>query len=326
MVRVERLRGNPIISPGLHPSIGANIQGPSLIKVPDWVPDRLGRYYLYFADHKGTYIRLAYADAVQGPWRVHPPGSLQLRDSLFPVDPPEPTPGVEANFRDGGSIGGKRSHSAHVEASTPHIASPDVHVSEEDRSIVMYFHGLEGYGKQSTRVATSSDGINFTARPEILGRTYFRVFRYGEFFYALAMPGQLYRSRDRYTGFEPGPLLFNKDMRHSAVTVRDDVLQVFWTQVGLAPESILLSTIDLAGDWKSWRDSEPVETLRPEFDWEGADAPLEPSIRSTAYGHVNQLRDPAVLVEGGTLYLLYAVAGESGIAVARVDLDDQGSS
>jgi len=48
---------------------------------------------------------------------------------------------------------------------------------------------------------------------------------------------------------------------------------------------------------------------------------LEPSVRSTAYGHVNQLRDPAVFVEGDHLYLLYSVAGESGIAIAEVELE-----
>jgi hypothetical protein len=57
--RISRIVDRPIISPKTHPSIGANIQGPSLIRVPDWVEGRLGAYYLYFADHKGSYIRLA---------------------------------------------------------------------------------------------------------------------------------------------------------------------------------------------------------------------------------------------------------------------------
>jgi hypothetical protein len=318
-MKLKRLLDRPIISPDLHPSIGENIQGPSLIRVPDWVANPMGRYYLYFADHKGSYIRLAYADELVGPWRIHVPGSLHLRDSLFPTEPPEAKPGDRTGFEDGRSISANRSHSFQVEASTPHIASPDVHVNDRDHCIEMYFHGLEGYAKQSTRVALSVDGINFEARPEVLGRTYFRVFRYGDYFYALAMPGQLYRSRDPYGGFEVGPLLFNKDMRHSAVQVRGDALDVFWTQVGQAPESILYSTIDLSGDWMAWRQSDPVEVLRPEHDWEGADAPLEPSIRSTAYGPVNQLRDPAIFVEGAQAYLAYAVAGESGIAIARVE-------
>ena len=75
-VRVERLLDGPIIGPDLDPSIGQNIQGPSLIRVPEWVENGLGNYYLYFADHKGRYIRLAYTDDVLGPWRVHVPGSL----------------------------------------------------------------------------------------------------------------------------------------------------------------------------------------------------------------------------------------------------------
>ena len=54
--------------------------------------------------------------------------------------------------------------------------------------------------------------------------------------------------------------------------------------------------------------------------WEGARAPRVPSVRSTAYGLVNQLRDPAIFLEDGKIYLLYAVAGESGIAIAGVTL------
>jgi hypothetical protein len=52
-IRVTRLANGPIIGPHLHPSIGVNIQGPSLIRVPDWIEHRLGAYYLYFANHKG---------------------------------------------------------------------------------------------------------------------------------------------------------------------------------------------------------------------------------------------------------------------------------
>ena len=96
---------------------------------------------------------------------------------------------------------------------------------------------------------------------------------------------------------------------------------MFWTQVGDIPERILLSTINLSVGWPAWKESEDIEVLRPERQWEGADAPLEPSVRSTAYGHVNQLRDPAVFVEDDHVYLLYSVAGESGIAIAEVELE-----
>ena len=86
------------------------------------------------------------------------------------------------------------------------------------------------------------------------------------------------------------------------------------------PERILFSTIDISVDWQNWQATESIEILRPEHPWEGADAPLEPSIRSVAYGHVNQLRDPAIFVENDHIYLLYSVAGESGIAIAEVAL------
>ena len=318
-MRVERLIDQPIIHPSLDPSIGGNIQGPSLIRVPDWVDAPLGRYYCYFADHKGSYIRLAYADALTGPWRIHVPGALQLAESHFLTELPSVSDhqraAIEAQFAAGAF---SMSHDPVTEATTPHVASPDAHVDHDRRRIRLYYHGLEGLGVQCTRVAESGDGIHFTAQPEVLGRSYFRVFPWGSMTYALAMPGRLYRSSDGLTGFEEGPLLFNPDMRHAALHRDGDTLAVFWTQVGDTPERIYHSAIDLRGDWHDWTESSPVEVLRPERPWEGADAPLEPSVRSTAYGHVNQLRDPATYAEDGRLYLLYAVAGESGIAIAEV--------
>lgn len=325
-IRIERLLDAPIVTPETHPSIGVNIQGPSLIRVPSWVENPLGEYYLYFADHKGSYIRLAYADDLLGPWKVHPPGSLQIADTHFPSEPPPIPPGAleaaAAGRAGAAGGGGKLPHSLAKELTAPHIASPDVHVDEQNRRIVMYFHGLDDFAGQLTRVALSQDGIRFRGLPQKLGRTYFRVFRHRGMTYALAMPGQLYRSRDGLTAFEPGPLLFNPSMRHSALLKRGDRLYVFWTQVGDAPESILLSTIDLSPPWTQWKDSGPRVVLRPERDWEGSDRPVEPSLRSTAYGKVNQLRDPAIFEENGRIYLLYAVAGESGIAIAEVRLGD----
>ena len=316
-VRIKRLRDRPIITPQLDSSIGENIQGPSLIRVPGWAPMRLGKYYLYFADHKGRYIRLAYADNLLGPWRIHVPGSLQLTGSYLLTQPPEGPADELAKLR-AAPKPANLSHDLFTEATTPHIASPDVHVDEANRRIIMYYHGLNALGQQVTRAASSTDGIHFAARPEILGRTYFRTFLHGGFTYAMAMPGQFYRSKDAVSGFVEGSRLFNPDMRHAALLKRGDTLFVFWTQVGHAPESIMLSTMDVSRDWMKWSESSPVELLRPERAWEGADAPVAPSVRSTAYGHVNQLRDPAVYEEDGRTYLLYAVAGESGIAIAEV--------
>ncbi|MHB0937585.1 MAG: hypothetical protein ACYC6A_14455 [Armatimonadota bacterium] len=280
-MHIQRLGDNPIITPHMDDGMGANINGPSLICVPAWLPSPLGRYYLYFAAHNGTYIRLAYADELTGPWTTYAPGTLRLEQTV----------------------------------SRKHIASPDMHVDEERRQIRMYFHG-PGEGGQFTHLAVSSDGLNFTALPEVLGLSYFRVFRWGEHWYALGMPGIFYRSRDGVTGFEQGPTLFTPDMRHSAVLVEGQTLHVWYTIAGDCPERILYSTVDLAPDWTAWQATPPRVALEPEREYEGADLPLEPSVRGQIHVRARQLRDPAVFRQGEQTYLLYAVAGESGIAIA----------
>ncbi len=254
---------------------------------------------------------------------MHPAGSLHLAESGFLTAPPvvsaEALARFEAQYR---ARGAAISHDVMSEITTPHIASPDVHVDPIKQRIVMYFHGLEGVGTQVSRVALSKNGVDFVARPEVIGKSYMRIFQHGGVTYALTMPGVLSRSADGLSGFETGPTLFVPDMRHAAVLQRGEVLWVFWTRVGDAPECVLLSRIILRGDWSGWRDEAPIEVLRPEFAWEGADAPCVPSVRSTAYGVVNQLRDPAVFEEDGSVYLLYAVGGESGIALAQVESAD----
>ena len=301
MVRVERLEGNPIIRPTmLRGTDGDNINGPSLIRAPDWLGGRLATYYLYFAHHRGTYIRLAYAENLVGPWTIYEPGTLRLanrrRDCL------------------GNPAWAKRRH----------LASPDIHVDDRAREIRMYFHGAvytggppDSWGsyQQQTFVATSTDGLHFEVLREPLGNSYFRVFMWDGAYYALAMPGVFYRSVDGLQRFAQGPTLFTPDMRHAAVKVDSHTLWVFYSVVGDSPERILLSTIDLTRPWMEWAPSKPVVVLEPETAWEGVQHPVRPSIRGPAR-QVRELRDPAIFVESGKSYLLYSVAGESGIAIA----------
>lgn len=297
---VRRFPTNPIITPEMDAAIGRNINGPSLIRVPDWLPHRLGRYYLYFAHHQGEFIRLAYADDLAGPWTVYAPGTLQL----------EQTP-------------------CHG-----HIASPDVHVDDENRRIVMYYHGpalsraeqereplTQRYpflGGQRSFVATSAGGIHFESQREVLGPSYFRVFRYEGWVYALGMPGIFFRSRNGFTDFEMGPILFGRDQRHTAVKVDGDTLTVFYSVAGDCPEHILASTIDMRPDWMAWQPSPPVSVIQPETEYEGVALPLVASQRGAIHERARQLRDPAIYEEDGHTYLLYSVAGESGIAIAEI--------
>ena len=283
-MKVQRFLGNPIIRPNMDGRMGTNINGPSLIRTPKWMTDPLGEYYLYFADHNGTYIRLAYADDLAGPWSTHEPGTLRLSESF----------GIR------------------------HVASPDVHVDDDRREIRMYYHSPVPEGGQRTRVALSNDGISFKARPEILGSPYFRVFQWDGFYYGLGMPGIMHRSRDGLTDFEQGPTIFPSDMRHSALRLRGNVLEVYFTLAGAAPESILLSEIDLISDWQTWKASTAENILEPGTDYEGAGLSIEPSKRGAIDEPVRQLRDPCIYEEDGTTYLLYSVAGESGIAMAII--------
>lgn len=303
-----RYAGNPIITPAMMGSPDENINGPSLIRVPSWVRNPLGRYYLYFAHHEGAYIRLAYADDVRGPWRIHTPGVLHVREAGWNPD---------------------------------HVASPDVLIDEERRAIRLYFHAPVTavprstdpdyreqllLARQDTFLALSGDGLHFEVRRESLGPSYFRVWRWKDHYYALPRLGTpLLRSRDGVTGFERAPSSpFDgdpqfRDIRHVAVRVAGNVLTVFFTRIGDAPEHICCTTIDMSGNWQTWRATPATPVLHPEEDYEGAALPVTASQRGAAIGRERALRDPAVYEEDGMLYLLYSIAGESGIALATLE-------
>lgn len=299
----------PTIRPGMDARMGENINGPSLIRTPEWLPDRLGEYYLYFADHKGAYIRLAYADHLSGPWRTHEPGALQLAQTPFPKSAEEFDAKLEQAMQQGWVY--------------PHVASPDAIVDHDSRAIRLYFHGQLSEGPQVSRVATSSDGVNFVARDEVLSTSYLRVIRLDDVaepgWYGMSMPGILYRSEDGLCGFEQGPQLFPDTMRHCALMRRGDTLHVFWSNAGDAPERIFVAPIALEGDWRSWSAGDHRELLRPVYDWEGANLPIAPSVRGFAPKPVHELRDPAIFEDAGNAYLLYTVQGERGIAIAQLD-------
>lgn len=285
---VARFSENPLLHGGMDPRIGTNLNGPSLIRVPEWVSDPLGRYYLYFAHHQGTFIRMAYADDVRGPWTVYRPGVLRLEQT----------------------------------SCERHIASPDVHVLDERHRIVLYFHGVTPQGQLSFR-ASSEDGLNFEAEPTALGPSYFRVFPHDGAWFAIARVsdlsggGILLRSPDGRDPFEPGPAVLPR-MRHAAVVKESATLRVFYSRVADCPERILVSSMSLEGDWRRWQASEAVEVLRPELPYEGGGRPLRPSVSGAVHEPVNELRDPAIHREAGRTFLLYSGAGEASICGAEL--------
>lgn len=310
-VAAVRIGDGPVIypgMPGLEGDLGSNVDGPSVIRAPAWLEHPLGKYYMYFAHHRGTYIRLAYADSPEGPWHVYAPGSLRL-DQTTAIN---------------------------------HVASPDVLVDDAHKRILLYFHGPiepvdQNYGgrpyMQRSFVAASSDGIHFGDVSGPIAQPYMKVFRYKGAVYGLAMSdkqsaypawlrsGQFFRSADSLPPFEAGPRILT-EMRHAAVLVRGDTLDIFYTVVGDRPERILFSQVDLRPDWREWTASAPTEVLRPEMAFEGTDVPLEASKGGMSEARERALRDPGVLEDDGQVYLYYTVAGELGIAVAKLTLPE----
>jgi hypothetical protein len=300
-VTLTRFAANPLVRPEMSKTLGNNINGPSLIRVPAWVQNPLGRYYIYFAHHNGQFIRLAYADSLEGPWRIYEPGVLQAKDTAFAASQP-----------------GRQTH----------IASPDVHVDDQSKRIVMYFHGVYRKGEtgQFSQAAVSSDGLAFQAQPAITKDYYLRVFRWAGWYYGMARTGALWRSKDPLAAFEPGSNVFAGSpyagrVRHVALLLRNSTLYVFFSAIGDAPERIMLSTIPLGSGWNDWKASPPLTVLAPQKDYECAGLPITPSNAGLATTPVHQLRDPAIFTEGGKTYLFYSVCGEQGIAGAELTLN-----
>jgi hypothetical protein len=303
------LNDAPIICVQDHPELDGNINGPSLIRAPEWLHNPPGKYLLYFAHHEGLSIRLAFSNHLTGPWQTVTPGPLELEHSMFASTPPDDSK-LHAEARAFIKAG--------ADGNYPHIASPDVWVDHETQQIRLYYHGRLEDGRQRTRVALSRDALNFTARMEIIGSPYLRIFRQDDWFYAIAMPGQLYRSRDGLGNFETGPRLTAEPIRHHALLQYGGQWYVLWTRVGDTPERILLSTLNTAADWEQWQFAETFEIHRAQKPWEGADMMPRASQYGGSMQRVNQLRDPAIFEEAGKIYLLYAIAGEQGIAIGEL--------
>lgn len=293
MFTATRLTDAPLITPAHFTAAGIdggnNINGPSLIRKPAWI-DAPGKYWLYFAHHRDHYIRLAIADDLLGPYTLVPGGTLQRSQTHF----------------------------------NDHIASPDVFVDNANKRVVMFYHGCcradpNVPWDQISCVAFSDDGIHFKSNRETLSPSYLRMFTWRGKHFGIAMPGILFRSADGLTKFEQGPRMIPEDARHFATLVREDVLHLFYSIKGDCPERIVHRPVTLSDDFHDWKIGEKSDILRPERDYEGVNAEHIPSRNGAVWKPSYQLRDPAIFEENGITYLLHTVAGESGIAIARLD-------
>ncbi len=333
---------------------GANLNGPSAIRVPDWLPvwrraDPRASYYLYFADHDGAYLRLAWAAEIAGPWTLHAVGPDFAPGSRGVLDLGDPR-ALDA----GDGLG-----------AVDHIASPHVELDSARQRFVLYFHApksVDGVftGVQQSFIAISPDGLRFDSpelrsrgeglRPVIVADAYLRPFRYLGALFGIANRGSLYQALDpdrpweRFGGPAPreawlrladrdrNPLMDDLraagltragiEVRHPATRAIGNRLDIYYTRIGDAPERILYSSIDLAqGGPESWDASyPPVELMQPEEPWEGVNDVQRRSRIGRAPENVKELRDPFPFQDAdGRWYLFYSGRGEDAIGVARLN-------
>lgn len=353
-----RLNNNqPIITASMFNDAGAadesegdNINGPSVIRIPDWIDpeDRVhpdATYYMYFAHHKGNYIRMAWASQIEGPWNLYKVSSdLPLEErGVFSLG--------ERDTLDVGKLLYMQKH----------VASPDVLVDNIKERFVMYFHAPTTYNgvklSQKTYVATSPYGLNFNdgLEPVALCAAYAKIFQYrnqlcalagDDFFVApsldepwTAPDGFDYENDNQGRGlwtrnednvfedyWELDPSGLGSDglsMRHPAVLLKGDTLHVFYSRKYDIPERILHTYVVLNPDFNTWKPEGPFnEILRPEFDWEGVNYPIEASKGGSMNGEVHQIRDPGIFKDSdGSLYLFYTGQGEDAIGIASLSFE-----
>lgn len=295
-------------TPTFPGSDGNNIMFGSIVKAASWHVAPLGDYYCLFGDHDGTYIRVAYADAVTGPWTVITAGTDITLAALNAA---------------GGYSGGT------------HVSSPEIIVDDVGERYVVTLHGdSTGLGHESV-AAESIDLENFTfldsaARlSDGTGMLYVRPFTYGGEWYAVSDTLILFRSAT-LTGSnaysrQTDPATFRGSNggngRHAGCVVRGDTLVVFWTNRGDYCERIKYASLDMsAAGWDSWAMGAGADMLFPYTVGDGADMPWTTSGSGAVTARVRELRDPGVFIDpsDGTHWLIYAQAGEDALGVLDI--------
>ena len=217
---VKRLNNSePVITKQMFTELGIgsdgeNINGPSVIRIPDWVAEEdkahpSAVYYMYFGHHGGNYIRMAWSENLEGPWTIFNAGSNN--------DP-------RVNGRGVLDLGSSDDIEFNVGVRIyDHIASPDIVIDHVNKQFLLYFHGptkstTEGNKYfdtwyQMSFVATSKSGLNFNCpdntsvsggvgggeeghgvKNATLGNAYFRTFHYNNELYAFSNYGPIWKS------------------------------------------------------------------------------------------------------------------------------------
>jgi hypothetical protein len=79
-----------------------------------------------------------------------------------------------------------------------------------------------------------------------------------------------------------------------------------------------MAEVNMEEPWRSWRVGTAVEIMRPQKAYEGANEPITTSKKGAARNPEHALRDPFIYEEPKRTWLVYAIAGESGLALAEL--------
>jgi len=216
--RVKRLNhGKPLVHIDDYARLGItneadNIQGPSVMRVPAWIPASRrvhpeAVYYMYFGHHRGKYIRMAWARRIEGPWTLHRMG-------------PDVRPGERGVLDLGNRDVSIGNGIVLTQERRAVISSPEVSVDDEGRRIVLYIQAgtnIEVDGAPATTtgglVATSPYGLDFNPgahtgygiEPVILGPDYVSTFIFDGELYGVGNGGTIYQAPSAAAPWTPPP-------------------------------------------------------------------------------------------------------------------------
>lgn len=282
-----------------NPKEVENINGPCVIQwnLPPIIPFRKKLYLMYFADHWGTYIRVA--------WSLKPSGSFTRIPFLRPLL-------IRAHFDD----------------RVNHVASPEV-VRQGQKTYLFTHSPIKRLdGKQVTFLSRLRLGV-FCSKPKQTDLpSYARFFNHVGRLYAITFRADIFEFDIQTLAstrieVDKKPLLTSdapvEAVRHPHVVKYLDQLLVFYTRTGDAPERIFVSRMEFKSQTNVGF-GEPIEVIRPEMNYEGALLPIAPSKKGKSQNPEQSLRDPFVAVFDKDCFLYYAVSGERGIACLKIDL------
>ena len=274
---------------------GKNLTGPSVMKVPQWVDEPLGAYYMYFANHIGKEIRLAFANDPLGPWEVYSKPVLELSE---------------------------------LKGALRHVASPEAVIDWGSRQFYLFVHSpIADSRGQKTFTTVSDDGSLFyqIGNGPTIDFPYVRVFHWDSQFWAVGRHSRSYLlfSSDTPEGewLPQGSLPLGENVRHVGLKVFESTLLVAFSRVEESPESIYMVALDLTHfERNSVFGSAPVGCLvSAVYPFEGAaldPVASEPGPQKLMIA--NDVRDPDLFIDDGAVYLFYSVGGERGIAAGHI--------